>query len=161
VLGEIALEVWHQLVERDRKACRPVERDDIGDIAFDQDHARIAQPRQRGLEDLRQLRIEIVPEIPPRHSEEQAVEPDRRDLGRPAGHHAVEQHAIGKVPRHRRGGVTRMGDRHDAGLRPTQGAWTEGSNAAKRARHPDRAGGIGAEAGGSEPGSHRRRGTAA
>ena len=113
MLGEIAVEIRHELVERNGKARGGVERGDIGDVALDQNDTRVAQSHQRALEDLRQLGIQIFPEMAARHPEAQAREIGGRDRGHATGHNAVEQHT------HRRrcapsGPRCHVRDRHDA-----------------------------------------------
>jgi hypothetical protein len=116
MLGEIALELDHRLVEHDRKAGGGVERGDIGDVALDQHGTGLAQPCQRRFENRGELGVEIFPEIAARQPEAQAFERRGRDLGRTAGNDAVEEHAVGNMTRHRSGGVTGMRKRNDAGL---------------------------------------------
>ena len=75
VLGQIVVEVRNRLVECDWKAGGVVERTDVGDVALDQHRARLAQLRQRALENLRELGVKVVPEMPARHADAQALEP--------------------------------------------------------------------------------------
>ena len=80
MLGEVIVEIRHELVERNRKAGRAIERCHIRDVALDQHRARIAQLLQNRFDNPPDLVIKTFPEMTARHADAQPVETRRRDL---------------------------------------------------------------------------------
>ena len=112
------------------------------------------------LHQLRHLSVERLPEVAARHTQAQALQ---RGHGkhRTAGHHGVEQRAIGDATRHRPCGVARVRDRHDARLRPAQQRRPKPDDAAQRRRDSHRAAGVRADATGHDARAHRSADAAA
>ena len=93
------------------------------------------KPLQRALADLAELGIEIVPEMLARHAEAQPLQRGRRNLERArrsrrrrCSTQSATLRVIGP------GGIARVRDRHDAGLRPAAGGRAKTDDAAQRRR---------------------------
>jgi len=134
VILQILVEAGDRLVKRDRESGLGVELRFLAHIDVNQRDARPRKPLQRALADLAELGVEIVPKMLVRHADAQPLQRGRRDLERPAGHDAVNQHTVGDAAGHGAGGIAGVRDRDDAGLRPASGSRAKTDDAAQRRR---------------------------